>query len=295
MKKILLLIVLFCNCMFANQMNDKEEINYGFYIDSILLSNEKEVRIAIEMWIKEFIHLENINVNVKIYSDVSFMIDDFVNKKTIDIIGFNSIAYLNNKHILADSYKNMFTFSSSKDDYIQYYLIQIKKDTGKKALDIKDKTVAIKKGDLSAKLWLDTLSMNSFDTSYKKLIKEEVGLEKQSSGILKVYFKEVDFAVVSKGTWKIMHELNSALTLNIKIVKKSPAIFSSYIGMISNRVAKDVANKFIRSVKRVNDTKRGKQILSLLKVHSVIVIDESYLNELEDFLEEYNRLRKVIN
>ena len=155
----------------------------------------------------------------------------------------------------------MFTFTGSKEKYIQYYLIHSKEDNKENEFKLTNKNISIKRGDLSAKIWLNFLSIKKYHQSYITQIKEEVVLEKQSSGILKVYFKEVDYSVVSKSTWEIMSELNPSIMDKIIVVKKSPVIFTSYIGILSNRLSKDIANKFINSAKKVNTTTRGKQIL----------------------------------
>jgi phosphonate transport system substrate-binding protein len=292
MKKLIFLILVLYNIIYANQIIDKKIIQYGFHIESILLSNEKEVRIAIQMWIQEFLNSKNLEVKVQFYTDEAVMIDDFLVKKRLDIIGFNPIRYIKNKLKLKSAYnKTMFTFLASKKDYVQYYLIGSNSRIKKSFLDIKDKSVGIKKSDYSAKIWFDYFSIKNFNHQYKGLIKSEKNFNKQSSAIMSLYFKKVDLAVVSKSTWDTMSELNPVIKKEISIIEKSPLIFASYVGVASNTVSKETIDLFQKSVKKVNNTLRGKQILSLLKVNKVVFIDSTYLDNLEEFLIKYDKLK----
>lgn len=294
MKKLILFLLLLYNALVADQIIDKKIIRYGFHLESILFSNEKEVRIAIQMWIQEFLDSKDLELRVKFYTDETVMIDDFLIKKRLDIIGFNSIRYLKNKMKLKNSYsETMFTFSGSKKNYIQYYLIESNGRKNKNSLTIKDKSVAIKKKDYSAKIWFDYLCIKNFNQNYKDLVKSEKSFKKQSSAILSVYFKKVNLAVISKSTWDIMNELNPVITKEIGVIKKSPSIFASYIGMISNRVSDETIEKLRKSAKKVNNTLRGKQILSLLKFNKIIFTDSTYLENLENFLVKYEEVKDL--
>jgi len=287
-KKLFIIINLTC-LLYAQNAAEKITVNFGFYVNSILLSNEKETVLAIELWIKELMLSQEITVNLRIYDAIDVMIDDFLKDDKLQMMGFDSITYLKNKKVLMGEYQKLWTLRASKEEYIQYYLIRTTQDK-EENFELKDKNIAIKKGDLSAKMWLDTLSIKNFKKPYKKLVKSEVLVDQQSSAMLRVYFQNVDCAVVTKSTFEVMKELNPSVAKKIRIVKKSPKIFVSYVGLFSKKLSKDVISVFKKSQNEINMTPKGRLILDLLKVNKVVSIKESFLNNLDEYYKNYQKL-----
>lgn len=286
-----LICLLFFNMLYANNIKEGTSINFGFYTNSTLISNNKDIRIAIELWIKEIMYSSGIDINLRIYDNIDLMMDDFLYHKKLQMLGFEPIDFIKNRHKLVKKYQKLWTFQVSKDKYIQYYFIEKKKEKNYK-FNLNNKNIAIKKGDLSAKIWLDMLSIENFKQPYKKVIQSETLVEKQSSAILKVYFEKLDCAVVSKDTFDVMKELNPNIVHKLDIIKKSPKIFLSYIGLLSKNLSKQSANKLEKSMNMINHSSKGRQILDLLKVEKILILEEEFFQKLEIFYKNYENTLK---
>lgn len=287
MKKVILIFLLLSNILYSNSLVKKRIINFGFHVDGILMSSEKEVKIPLQMWVNKFIHIKNSYITVTTYTYVDKILNDFLDKKTLTMIGFNSITYLKNKNKLKNQFQEMFMFVNSKEKYLQYYLISNKDEL---IQTLEKKSVVIKKGDLAAKMWLEYLLHKKYKIKkhYFETFDKEISVDKQSKTVLNLFFGKADYTVVTKYIWDTI----TAIKAKIKVVEKSPKIFTTFIGILSKEIDEDVVYSLKQSIKSMIE---GQPVLNLLKVKKVLNIEESYLDDLDTFYNEYQNLEKDLH
>lgn len=292
--RFLICLLLFITVGYGINNTNQKVINYGLYLDGVLLSGEKDVRVAINLWLNHFIRLDNKKINVNLYDDLDKLIEDFTQNKTVNIIGFDSISYLERQHLLKNHYQEIFTFANSKEEYVQYYLIANKY---RRLAEIKNRILCMKKGDSAARIWIDYLVHKKLNghKHYTELIKKEITIKKQSQAVLNTFFGKANFAVVTKNVWDTIVKINPKIKSRLNVVEKSPKIFTTSIGLIAKSISKEIVNEFKKSIDEVNHSVKGRQILDLLKVKRVLMVDETYFNKLGLFYNHFLQIESTLN
>lgn len=280
-------------------MNFNKEFSFGLENKSLVRADYVDSKIALSLWMKDLGEKENTRINVIFYDNQKDIIADYTQNDKLDIIINDVVSYLENYPKINTASEFLWTLSTQKNSkFYRYYLIVNKKSNIKSLKDIKGKTVSVKENDSLAKLWFDKISYETNHKSYTHIIKKQINVSKISRVVLSVLFEKADFAIVTKGTWDTMTEINPSIKNSIDILLQSKSIFVPIIGAAKKNknqegIKSEVMKKFINTASRVKDSVRSKQIRSLIKFENAFILKPTDLDELFKFYEVYKALKKV--
>ena len=175
--------------------------------------------------------------------------------------------------------------------YSQYYLIAKKSLNAKGFKNITGKSLAYKKGDISAEIWLDKNSLSIYKSEAKEKLKEIILVKKENAALLNIFFNKTDFAIVTKKTWEIATELNPSIKKKIEIVEKSEKIHIPFIGIFRKGINVEKVESFFKVSENMRNAAGGDEIVELLKFDSLSRVNDKNLEELAKYYSEYFKLK----
>lgn len=286
--KILFIILLSLN-LYSKEKLDFDT-TYGLISTGTILSSFKDSQVTLIEWLKTIATNNNGNVEISFYDDSNILFNDYKNKK-LEMIVLEPTYFFKLKKEIDKTSSNFWTSTSNEYKFNQYYLLSNKSAKNKSFKDIKNKSLSIKKDDISADVWLDKSSLIENKLGYKKVLKDIKYENKESTALLDLFFERTDFAIISKKTWEIMIEFNPTLMEKIQIISKSEEIHPVFIGFFSNEAEKKGIDVFFNMGENIKKLSTGEQILNLLKFDYILKIDSETLNSLEKYYNEYFELK----
>jgi len=288
MKKIIILFFMFFT--FVLSESKMPVVNLGFLYQNIYVS-QKEAGIAFKAWINKLEKRTDIKINVKFYEDQATILEDYLDKKTLDTIMINPVIFLKNRAILKRISKKYYTFQIGDEKYIKYYLIKnkkIKKDISKRLQNL---DIVFNAEDSAAKLWFDKYTLENFGKPYRSVVSKEINLTKQIKVIYEVFFNQNTLAVVSNELYDTAVELNPQLKKDLEIISQSPRMFSIIFGMFNKNLSEETMMKLTTIINEFNTTAYGQDILAIASLNKVVYITDDELKKYEKFYKEYLKLK----
>lgn len=268
-----------------------KDINYGL-VTNFTFSTAKEARLSLKIWAKEVKKYADLDIKIIIYDDEKDLINDYILGK-IQIATFPALAYLKYKKDILKHSRQLFTFSLSDSHnlFIQYYLLKNKKSKIN-LNDLLEKNIYFKEAETSAKIWLDYIMLKKYNKSYKEIFTNEFELKKQSAIVYKVFFKELNYAIVPKVIYETIIEINPQISKKVEIIEKSNNIYISLLGMINNNLDKEIFDKLIDYTLEKEYENIRKEAFSISSIKSFIKLNKDDLNAYEKIVKEYYSLKK---
>lgn len=232
------------------------------------------------------------HTNIIFINNKELALKNFVTFNKYDILIAYTNLYLKYQDKLKKVSKRPFIFTRKNKQKLQMILLANKKSNIKSIKDIKDKTYVSYMVSNQANIWLDYLSRNRLSKSYKKLVKSEYSIRKNSRRVLDVYFKKADFTVVPSDVYKDMLELNPSLKNNLLIVEKSEPTFYYMIGLFHKNTKKSVMHRFNKVIKDEINSERLSQIFRAVEAFYLYDTTFEEFKELENFYKKYKELEK---
>lgn len=285
-----LIITLFLTLSLNADINKEYYIGIGIYnYDDINKNRMKKLMLKLA---NELEKTYNYKINLIFIDNKYEALEDFKSYKKMNLVVTYLAFYLENKDSLKEFTKRPFLFNNTADEKNQFYLI-VNKDSNINSLkDLKGKTFAGYVGDEGYSLWLDYLTRKNLKKPYKKLIKNELEIQKNQRLILNVYFNKADFSVISKTVYNDMISLNPSIEKRVKILKKSKPIFFFGLGLFHKNTPKSLVDPFYEYIDNGQFNKDFEDIFKLLSAYGVQKASFDDLKPLDDYFEEYKELKK---
>lgn len=299
MKKSSILLFIFCSFFIANAAEKKEykhRLTMGISLNAGVLSKFKDENIATSSLVTEVSSTVNMDLQISLYNDNDEILKKY-KQKNLDTIIIDTVTYFNNK--------NKFDFNSDvkwgikTDDktFSKYYLIANKSKKLKGFKDLKNKKLVVNKDDNLAKIWLDKNSYENNKSSARTLVSELKQEKNYRRVVFNVFFGKSDFGIVTQKAWDVIVSFNPAIKNKVQILKSSEEIFLENIGVYSKSSDKETREYFFE--KGLNpyaiDSEKSKDMLRVMKINGLYVMEDGFLNRLEQFFDEYFKLEKRYN
>lgn len=151
--------------------------------------------------------------------------------------------------------------------------------------DLRNKTLALYKGDTLGPLYLSNLLMKEKLPEIPKnfSLVSEKGMAPQT--VLSVFFRQSDACVINERTFDMAAELNPQLKRKLRIIGISPE-FVLGLGVIRNDLAEDQREDLKKVLLTLGDTPRGKQIIAVFKSDRFVLIQPADLDSVRKLLQE---------
>lgn len=249
--------------------------------------SKKDTMISMNMWIDEILIDTNYTATFKIYDKSSEMAKDF-NLGKIDLALNKPLEFV--KYF--DKSKMKYGFSGGMEDRNDdnFVLVMRHNESLKDLYSIKNPIVALRINENLPKIVVKYLFLKNTQNDNINFIETK----KHSSALLKLFFKQVDAAVVSKKTFDFANELNPQISKKLKIVyhsKVSSGTFGYFREGFSNDLHKIITNLALKIV----NSNRGEQLLMIFKTDRVIKTYVKDLKPVENLYKNYIKLKKGKN
>lgn len=288
--KIIIILLLTFN-LFADQGKFEFKSNFGITTEGNLLAKFKDAKIALKAWLEDMADLYKGEVGIEFYDKPGPLYEDF-KKNKLDMAVVSLSFFFENRTSIEKNSSDIWSLSIDNKKLSRYYLIANKKQHLKGFSNLKRKTMAIKKGDETAAMWLDKNSYEQNKVSSDKLLKIIKYEDKERTVLLNVFFGKTDYAIVTKDAWDVMLEFNPSLKKRIEVLEESENIFLPFIGFFSKDAHKKSVEVFFKVSSNLEDLNGGKRIIKMLNFNSIFKVDEKMLLKLDNYHNEYFRLKK---
>lgn len=291
--KIIISFLFFINILLADHIH---ELNIALYGLDKKVANEKTVKKLFQKLIQKIDKLKDLELNTFFYKNEAELLKAFKSKKNeFDILYMVPSTYLKNFDVFNKYAKSSIIIKQSDEKYVQYYIIASKKSKIKSLKDIKNKKLDLHSSDELSRMWFDKISYETIGRSFKPHILKENRSFNQYKKILDVFFNKTDIAIISKEMWDTTVDLNPTIAKNLTILKKSPAIFPSVIGLVHQSADAEIFKHYDSYIMNKNNEEYIEEVLSLVKFRKLEVLKKSDFMEAHDFYENYLKIKAKYN
>ncbi|MCP4970022.1 MAG: phosphate/phosphite/phosphonate ABC transporter substrate-binding protein [Arcobacter sp.] len=229
-------------------------------------------------------------VEVYFFNNDKALITEFERFKKMNLIVVSSDFYLKNSKKLQEISKMPFLFN--KEERNQFYLIVNKKSNINTLDNLNGKKGGFFVGDETDNKWLDYILITKVKRPFSSLDIKKKFAERPVSLVLDVYFKKLDFAVVSKVIYDNMIELNPSIKKKITILEKSKPIFFLAIGLFHKNTPDNLVSDFYKLLDNGEFNLNLGFLYKLLNLYGMQRSSFEDLKEVDNFYEEYLQLKK---
>ena len=284
-----ILILLFLPLIMYSNGKTKN-IDVAYYHDEDIISNYKNSKSALDIWINDFVKNINNNINLVPYNNKQDFIDDYNNGK-LDIISLVAYSYLYNKEKIDENTIDYWQLGKSKNKSLEkMYLIVNKNSNINNILDLKNKKIAIDKENKFGKFFFEKIYLENRKKNIDDIM-SKINYNNKNSLLLQVYFNKYDAAVITSNEYDIMLELNPAINKKINILETSPEIFPNLLIFFNKKNTSDNMKVFKKSISSFFINEDNHELFDILKVKEISRIEKSDLDKLYDYYQGYRKLK----
>lgn len=278
--KLVFIFFFFISFLYGNE----KKLIIGILYEKIF-TTKKEARIGSELWIKQMEEKDpNFKLGFIFYKDEENFLNDYKNEK-ISIILSNATLYYENKKLIDSLTNHRWIMSLSNEIFDSFYLIKNKKSTVN-LNNLENQKILYK--DEMAKIWLDSLLHKS---KMKHIHKNFEKIKKENKLIFSVFFNKNKLSIISKNTYDTLVKLNPQIKSKTEIIKQSDSIFFNGIGFTRKNLSQEFENML--ELMRINFMKKENDfsVLSFTDIQKTYVLKKNDLNKLDEFYEEYFKIK----
>lgn len=271
----------------ANE-GERGDIAYGVDIRVFGDVDLKDAKSVIDLWTREVGKRIGLNTESHILKDRGSIIKNIKSGK-LDLLTTSSLEYL---RITMDA-ETKIAFGGIKGEKktVKYMLLARSNIEFSGIEDLRGKKIAVKKGDETGLLFLNTQLLKNGQEEAEKCFSAVSKKKKFSQAILAVFFGQVDACIVPDRVFKTMVELNPQVGKRLGVICSSPEIVE-IVSFFCNDIDAKTKEIIRRFALTMGETASGRQILMLFKLDRVVAIKKSDLDPLKTILKEYDDLKR---
>ena len=240
--------------------------------------SKKDMTIASDVWLTQIASDVDLHPITKMYDDPAEMAQDVADGK-LDYIaasGFTFVKYFD-LSLLQDGFTQ--GFLNGKEE--KFVFVVRKESDIKSVADISTQKIAMQEDDSVIKLYLKD--------KIKKSDRVNIELFKsRQRALLKLFFGKAEVAVSTNRSFALAAELNPQIGKKLKILEVTQ-LQATPFGFLRKGADESMKRTLLHSVKKVHETPKGKQLLTLYKAEIIV---DSKLEDLGQFQKLYNNNNK---
>ena len=274
--KIFMLLCL----LFSLGINAKElkRFNVGYLQNSMTNYSKKDLKITMDIWIKSVTQESGYDTKMFFYKNPKKAAADLYTSKIDFITGFpvEFVKYF-------DTSKLVEGFSGGYKDHKQnkFVILSRKMNPAKSVGELKNVKVGIQQNDTIMNLY----------TKLKMPTAKIVEYKKRSKIVLDLFFKKLDVAIVSLHNFQLAKELNPQIAQQIKIFKQTKYL-SNGVAFFRKDFSKKERNKIFQKGLGIFKTGRGKQMMVIYKMETLVHTPVSLLENAQKLYSVYIKQQK---
>lgn len=255
-------------------------------ISKTLIQNkvsEKDLTITMNTFIKELLYDASYETSATYYDDHLKMAEDF-KKGIINLVIAEPLIFVRyfDPSLLISGPTG---YANNKEDANTLLIVGHK--SGKKNLTealMQAKSIVMHR-NLSMELFLKVQLLEH--NLSPKLLETKNAQE----SLLKLFFQKADIALIDKSSFDIAVELNPQIANQLVVLKSIPFTLGA-VTFLSDKLPQEMIDKIITASFKINQTERGKQLLTLFMYSIIDVSKVSDLDPLYALEKRFNALAK---
>jgi hypothetical protein len=289
-------LVLMQNLVFADEPYKNEgRFHLGFYGHSISeVASRSDIEISMNFWTKDLLAEESRKININLteikailYDSMQEMREAMLRGELDMIVGPPLlISKYFKREELADGFTGM--LEGKREDNI--LLIARNTHNISDIKDLKGKRLLVLEDDEFSEIFIDTLFLKQFNTSYKKIASSVEQQIKASRVVLDIYFNKADAGVVYRNSYEVMIELNPDIANATKIIAEYPMKSKNFGYFVKGYPYAETMSKM--AVNLFSKNSRSKQILEVFKTSELGYCSVQDLDGFDNYYNEYKKLKK---
>lgn len=292
---ILLLLSLSFAVVYPQASRDEYKSTYtaAFYKNPFDDVNPNDATTAYNVWIKEL--MKNVNadflIKVKLYDSFEELTQK-LEKDKIALSILSTVDYLT--YADKNNFKPMFASLIDNKPGSSYLIITRKDKQFNSISDLKNSSIGITTSYLhkAAAIWLEVLLFNNNLPNKDKFFSRTVESTKDSKVVLDVFFGKLDACLIPESAYAVMTELNPQIKAQLKILDQSPFYMNLVLCFTNNLKDKNIYETIKNKIINVTTSSSGKQMLTIMKINSIVPFNEEYLESTKKLLSTYTDLKK---
>ncbi len=258
---------------------EKIEFVIGLVDDEYNEYKFADAEIALRKWMKKLSKLEDANVTLKVF-DTYEEYNKAVRADEVQSTILSPEFYL--RHY--KSFKETHYDGWMKEDNQQFFAYTL---IGNEELykNKKHLRASYFEHDLIAKIILEKIALRD-----KKIFTYRA-VKKESKAVLDTFFNKSDVALVGSKDWKINCELNPQVGKKLQLIKSTDAIFMKNFSLISKKMQTKTKEIYFDVLSRLDESIDGRQMMRMFKFNTIYPITTDQLKSLEDFYDEYLKIK----
>lgn len=277
--------------VYANQWESlPTALQVGFSARVFPDVDQRDAQVAMELWTRELARGMGVKTTAitKIYKNPADLLAA-VKRGDLTVFTLPAIEYLQIKD--RASITPIIVAASNAGTSRQYALI-VKRCSGIRSIsDLRGKTIvlpSLTKYEASH-IWLHVLLMKETKRNSKGFFRQVYESSATSKSILKVFFNQVDAAIVSRGALETSKVLNPQIGRDLMVIAESKTLHGD-ITCVPSMIGEKLKNTITNSALHLHETTTGKQIFTLFQIDKVIPFNDANLAGLEELLRERDSL-----
>jgi phosphonate transport system substrate-binding protein len=277
--------------VFADQWDGiQTTLRVGFSAQVFPDIDQRDAQVAMELWTRELARGMGIKTTpiTIIYKNPNDLLEA-VKRGDLTVATLPAIEYL---QIKGKSPLTPIIVASSNAGTARQYALIVKRGRGIKSIaDLRGKTILIPSSTkyAASHIWLHILLGRGLQQDRSLFFRQVHESPAASKSILKVFFNQVDAAIVSRGALETSKLLNPQIERELAVIAESKPLHGD-ITCVPTIVSEKLKHAITNSALHLHETTTGKQMFTLFQIDKVIPFNSSYLSGLEELLRERDRL-----
>lgn len=252
--------------------------------------DQRDVKIAMELWTRELAHSMGIKaaVQTNIYKNSSDLLEA-VKRGELILVTLPALEYL---RIRDRAPMTPLIVSVSNAGNGRHFVLVARRDSGIRSLaHLRGKTISLlssSKYEVSH-LWLNVMLMREGFRGREAFFRQTKESTSASQALMAVFFKQADAAIISRAALETTTALNPQMGRQLGVVSESKSLLGD-VSCVPNMVEEPLKRTIENAALHLHETTVGKQMFTLFQIDRTIPYIPAYLDGVTELLRERNAL-----
>ncbi|MGR9116565.1 MAG: PhnD/SsuA/transferrin family substrate-binding protein [Gammaproteobacteria bacterium] len=267
-----------------------EMVTIAYLQDGLNELQKSEKQVALQLWAEELISEGDFKVKILPINTMS-RLQELIKTKAVSYAIINSVHYLKqHKQLIEYLDHNLWAIQRSDALYEEYVIVTRKQKNFKNFKQLSGAIFSIAKDNPLINFYTNYLVLKAGYPATTFFFKKIRNTPTASQAVLDVFFGKSDACIVPRHILDMAVELNPAIMVRLEIIHRSGASFIPVLILGAADNPASINSVFTNSIRRIQESPRGEQIINLFKIHSAVMIGADKLSAMSSIYSEYQRL-----
>jgi ABC-type phosphate/phosphonate transport system substrate-binding protein len=298
--KISVTVLLFCTALLrpyelhsAQDSKQPSIIKAGFSTRIFPDVDQRDMKIALDIWTREIARniTGDYELKSEFYSNLGYL-QAAVRRGELTLIVLPVLDYLKIRDTLPMT--PVVTASIDAAGKRKYVLIT-RKDSGLKSVsDLRNRSIMLPASarNESSLLWLDVQLQRTGNRNRKVFFRQIKDYATASQGIMAVFFKQSDAALVRLSALETAISLNPQIGRQVNVISESKSLHGD-VTCIADQVDDKLRSSIVDAALKLHESATGKQLMTMFQVEKAVPFNPKYLDGVLELVRERDRLSAI--